>query len=68
MRERNVIASYSIHYTKLYEHAVDTSGLKGSGLGLAISKQIALLLRGDLLIVSEGEGKGATATFQFRSF
>lgn len=49
-------------------HSVDASGLKGSGLGLAISKQIALLLRGDLLIFSEGEGKGATATFQFRSF
>ena len=47
---------------------IDPSGLKGSGLGLAISKQIALLLCGDLSIVSEGVGKGTTATFEFRSF
>lgn len=47
---------------------IDQSGLKGSGLGLAISQRIALLLRGDLSITSEGEGKGTTATFRFRSF
>lgn len=40
----------------------------GSGLGLAISKQIALLLNGDLFISSEGEGEGTIATFHFRSF
>lgn len=40
----------------------------GSGLGLAISKRIALVLNGDLLISSEGEGKGTAATFNFRSF
>lgn len=45
----------------------DNSGLKGSGLGLAISKRIALLLGGDLIITSEGEGKGTSATFEFRS-
>lgn len=48
--------------------SVDPSGLKGSGLGLAISREIALLLRGDLSVVSQGEGKGTTATFQFCSF
>lgn len=41
---------------------------EGSGLGLALSKQIALLLRGDLFITSEGEGKGTTASFHFRTF
>lgn len=41
---------------------------KGSGLGLAISKQIALLLNGDLFISSQGEGQGTTASFHFRSF
>lgn len=40
----------------------------GSGLGLAISKHIAILLQGDLYIRSEGEGKGTTALFHFRSF
>jgi signal transduction histidine kinase len=45
----------------------DRSELKGSGLGLAISKQIALLLKGNLYITSEGEGKGTTAVFEFRS-
>ncbi|HEX5330215.1 ATP-binding protein [Sulfuricurvum sp.] len=40
----------------------------GSGLGLAISKRIALVLNGDLVISSEGEGKGTTASFNFRSF
>lgn len=44
------------------------SGLEGSGLGLAISKRIALLLKGGLSITSAGEGKGTTATFQFRTF
>lgn len=41
---------------------------EGSGLGLAISKRIALLLRGDLFVMSKGEGKGSTATFHFRTF
>lgn len=41
---------------------------EGSGLGLALSKRIALLLRGDLHIISEGEGKGTTASFHFRTF
>lgn len=40
----------------------------GSGLGLAISKQIALLLNGDLSIESEGPGQGTIASFHFRSF
>lgn len=40
----------------------------GSGLGLAISKRIALVLNGDLQVSSEGEGKGTTASFTFRSF
>lgn len=47
--------------------SLDQSELKGSGLGLAISKQIALLLKGNLSIRSEGEGKGTTAVFEFRS-
>lgn len=41
---------------------------EGSGLGLSLSKRIALLLRGDLHIISEGEGKGTTASFHFRTF
>ena len=41
---------------------------EGSGLGLAISKRIALLLQGDLYIRSDGEGKGTTALFHFRSY
>lgn len=44
------------------------TSLEGSGLGLAISKRIALLLRGDLVITSPGEGKGTTASFHFRTF
>ncbi|MFA6395608.1 MAG: HAMP domain-containing sensor histidine kinase [Sulfurimonas sp.] len=44
------------------------SGLEGSGLGLAISQRIAILLLGDLSISSDGEGKGTTATFVFRTF
>lgn len=46
----------------------DQNTLEGSGLGLAISKRIALLLQGELYIRSEGEGKGTTALFHFRSF
>lgn len=46
----------------------DENTLVGSGLGLAISKRIALLLQGELYIRSEGEGKGTTALFHFRSF
>jgi len=46
----------------------DQNTVEGSGLGLAISKRIALLLHGDLYIRSEGEGKGTTALFHFRSF
>lgn len=45
-----------------------TTTSEGSGLGLAISKRIALLLRGDLFVMSKGEGKGSTATFHFRTF
>lgn len=41
---------------------------EGSGLGLAISKRFALLLKGDLSIMSEGEGKGTTAIFSFQTF
>jgi len=44
------------------------SGLEGSGLGLAISQHIAVLLNGDLSITSDGEGKGTSATFRFRTF
>jgi len=47
---------------------VDRKHFDGSGLGLALSKQIALILQGDLEIFSEGEGKGTTAYFTFRSF
>ncbi|SFP11223.1 sensor histidine kinase [Hydrogenimonas thermophila] len=36
----------------------------GSGLGLALSKKIAQVLKGDLFIESEGEGKGTKATFK----
>jgi len=46
----------------------DQNTLEGSGLGLAISKRIALLLKGDLYLRSEGEGKGTIALFHFRSF
>lgn len=46
----------------------DQNMVEGSGLGLAISKRIALLLQGELYIRSEGEGKGTTALFHFRSF
>lgn len=46
----------------------DQNEFEGSGLGLAISKRIALLLRGDLFIASEGTGKGTVASFHFRSF
>lgn len=46
----------------------ESDGSVGSGLGLAISKRIALLLQGDLFIRSDGEGKGTTAAFHFRSF
>lgn len=49
-------------------HSKNECILKGSGLGLAISKRIAALLRGDLVIVSQGEGKGTTASFNFKSF
>ena len=44
------------------------NGVEGTGLGLAISKRIAVLLQGDLSITSQGEGKGTTAQFIFRSF
>ena len=44
------------------------SGLEGSGLGLAISQRIATLLLGDLSISSDGEGKGTSALFRFRTF
>lgn len=44
------------------------SSFEGSGLGLAISKRIALLLHGDLIITSSGEGFGTTASFHFRTF
>lgn len=46
----------------------DQNTHQGSGLGLAISKRIAVLLQGDLYIRSEGEGRGTTALFHFRSF
>lgn len=46
----------------------DKNNMEGSGLGLAISKRIALLLQGDLYIRSEGEEKGTTALFHFRSY
>jgi signal transduction histidine kinase len=49
-------------------HSKDECVLKGSGLGLAISKRIAVLLHGDLSITSKGEGKGTTASFNFKSF
>ena len=35
---------------------------KGSGLGLTVSRQLALLMGGDLTVSSEGEGSGATFT------
>jgi signal transduction histidine kinase len=49
-------------------HSKDKDRSEGSGLGLAISKRIAILLRGDLMISSEGEGRGTLASFHFRSF
>lgn len=49
-------------------HSKNESGLEGSGLGLAISHRIATLLLGDLSISSEGDGKGTSAIFRFRTF
>ena len=36
---------------------------KGTGLGLSLSKKMAHILGGDVLLDSEGEGKGSTAVF-----
>lgn len=56
-------------FNEFYQVRNDRDSLSsGSGLGLAISKQIALLLNGDLLISSEGENQGTVATFLFKSF
>ncbi len=40
----------------------------GTGLGLAISKKFAALLKGDIIVHSEGVGKGTTTIFVFNSF
>lgn len=56
-------------FDEFYQVQTDSTRAKeGSGLGLAISKRIARLLHGDLLIFSEGENRGTTALFNFRSF
>ena len=39
---------------------------KGTGLGLSLSKKMAHILNGDVVLESEGPGKGTTSTFYIK--
>ena len=36
---------------------------KGTGLGLSLSKKMANILDGDIILKSDGTGKGSSVTF-----
>ncbi len=56
-------------FQPFYQTNVDMNNLQnGSGLGLALSQKMARLLQGYITIYSEGNQKGTTATFTFKSF
>ena len=52
-------------FSQIKARGLQSSG--GSGMGLWICRELAKTFGGELLLESDGEGKGATFTFEFRA-
>ncbi len=55
-------------FSEFYQAHMDRKEIKHStGLGLALSQKVARLIHGEIVIESEGMGKGTRASFEFSS-